>query len=71
VKLALNEIIKKDDFKYERAPKIYAVIVNLNNRYGYALISSEGKTEMIKTGRKETSFRIIDITNNQSCMLYG
>jgi hypothetical protein len=72
MRLAPDETTGEDDFKYERAPTVCGVVVELSSGFGWAQISGGGgKVEIVKTGRGETGFKIVDITDGQSCMLYG
>ena len=70
--LAPDETTGEDDFKYERAPNVCAVVVDQSSGYGWVQISGGGKeTKMVKTGQGGKEFVIVDIAVGQSCMLYG
>ncbi|KAH7191098.1 hypothetical protein BFJ63_vAg17284 [Fusarium oxysporum f. sp. narcissi] len=72
VQLAPDETTAEDDFKYERSPQVRGVVVDLGSESGYVQISGGGKpTVKITTGLKEGEFHFENISDGQSCMLYG
>jgi len=72
VEIAADETTGENDFKYEKSPKVCAVVVDKNSGRGFAQITGGGKpTEIIHTGRGESGFIKVDIMAGQSCMLYG
>ena len=72
MELAPDETTGENDFKYEKAPKVCAVVVDKNSGFGHAQISGGGKkTVIVYTGRGEKDIVWADITSGQSCMLYG
>ncbi|OBS20583.1 hypothetical protein FPOA_06940 [Fusarium poae] len=72
VQLAPDETTAEDDFKYERSPQVCGVVVDLGSESGYVQISGGSKpTVKITTGLKEGEFHFENISDGQSCMLYG
>lgn len=72
MQLAPDETTAADDFKFERSPDVYGVVVDCNSESGCVQISGGGKpTIRITTGPGESGFRFEVIPEGQSCMLYG
>lgn len=72
VELAPDETTGQHDFKYEQSPNVCGVVVDEGSGFGYAQITGGGKdTKIIYTGRGETGYQQADISEDQTCMLYG
>lgn len=72
VQLAPEETTGENDFKYEQFPDVSAVVVDKGSGIGYAQITGGGKeVQAIYTGRGETGYILVNISEGQSCMLYG
>ena len=69
--LAPDETTGEEDYKFERAPDVCAVVVEQSSGYGWVQISGGGKVEIVRTGQGGKEFVIVDIAVGQSCMLYG
>ncbi|KAB8244556.1 hypothetical protein BDV35DRAFT_287190 [Aspergillus flavus] len=72
VQLAHDEITGENDFKYERSPNVCAVVVDEGSDFGYAQITGGGREPIIVyTGRGTTGYKRVEISDGQTCMLYG
>ena len=66
------ETTGEDDFKYEQAPHVRAVVVDQGSAGGFVQITGGNKPrERIQTGEGNSGYVKRDILAGQSCMLYG
>lgn len=73
VKLASEETTADNDYKYQRSPNVCGVVVDKSSGRGYVQITGGGKdTEIVHTGRDgDGGYCLLEISEGQSCMLYG
>jgi hypothetical protein len=71
VYLASDETTGENDFRFERAPNVCAVVIERGTGSGWVQIIGGGKTEIVRTNCEDKEFVIVDIAAGQSCMLYG
>lgn len=70
VQVALEETTGENDFRYEKSPKVCGVVVDKGSERGFVQVTGGGKTTRVDTGAGE-GFEFIDISEGQTCMLYG
>ena len=72
VQLATEETTGQNDFKYEKHPSVCGVVVDKGSERGFVQVSGGNKeTTRVDTGRGDTGFTFVEISEGQTCMLYG
>lgn len=72
VQLAAEETTGQNDFKYETHPNVCGVVVDKGSERGFVQVSGgDRETTRVNTGRGEEGFSFLEISEGQSCMLYG
>jgi hypothetical protein len=72
VQLATEETSGQNDFKYEKHPSVCGVVVDKGSERGFVQVSGGNKeTTKVETGRGEAGFTFVEISDGQTCMLYG
>lgn len=67
-----EETTGEDDFKFKQSPEVCAVIIDKESGRGFAQITGGAhSTKIVQTGLGETGQVMVEISADQSCMLYG
>ncbi|KAF2845020.1 hypothetical protein T440DRAFT_511851 [Plenodomus tracheiphilus IPT5] len=72
IKLADEETTGQNDFKYRKYPSVCGVVVDKGSDRGFVQVSGGNEeTKRVDTGRGDTGFTFVEISEGQTCMLYG